>query len=372
MKLIYIVNARIPTEKAHGLQIMKMCEAFVINGAEVELVVPRRLNVEKGDPFDFYGIKHRFKITRLFTLDVVRFGPLGFLLQSFTFSCSAFFYALFRSAGKVIFSRDIFPTLWLAWLGKKTVYEMHDFPQSGLLLSRILCRGVEKVVTTSRWSRDLSLKEFSLRPEKILCYPNGVDVSDFDIDLTKEEARKRVGLENFQKIVMYSGHLYEWKGVGVLAESVEYLPSDVSIVFVGGTVSDTADFKKKYASGRILVIGHRPYTEIPVYLKAADVLVVPNIPSTPHSTYSTSPIKLFEYLVSQRPIVASDLPSLRELLSESSACLVPAGNPRFLAEGVARVLGNLDLAANISRQAYTDVQKWSWTKRASAILDFIR
>ncbi len=42
MKLLYITNFRIPTEKAHGIQIMKMCEAFATCGTDVELVAPLR------------------------------------------------------------------------------------------------------------------------------------------------------------------------------------------------------------------------------------------------------------------------------------------------------------------------------------------
>ena len=54
MKLYYIANARIPTEKAHGVQIMKMCEAFVDAGHEVKLIVPKRKNPIQEDPFAYY------------------------------------------------------------------------------------------------------------------------------------------------------------------------------------------------------------------------------------------------------------------------------------------------------------------------------
>ena len=57
MKLIYITNARITTEKAHGIQIMKTCEVFSNAGMKVLLIIPRRFNWIKKDPFDYYGIK---------------------------------------------------------------------------------------------------------------------------------------------------------------------------------------------------------------------------------------------------------------------------------------------------------------------------
>ena len=56
---IYITNVRMPAEKAHGIQIAKMCEAFSDCGVDLELIVPRRRNVIKEDPYDFYGIKRK-------------------------------------------------------------------------------------------------------------------------------------------------------------------------------------------------------------------------------------------------------------------------------------------------------------------------
>ncbi len=55
-KIIYIANARIPTEKAHGNTIMKMCEAFARAGNEVELMIPRRFNTLKKDPYYCYSV----------------------------------------------------------------------------------------------------------------------------------------------------------------------------------------------------------------------------------------------------------------------------------------------------------------------------
>ena len=77
MKIIYLANARIPTEKAHGIQIMKMCEAFSDADAKILLLIPRRINWIKEDPFEYYGIKKNFRIKKLPTIDLI---PLDFIL----------------------------------------------------------------------------------------------------------------------------------------------------------------------------------------------------------------------------------------------------------------------------------------------------
>lgn len=78
MKMIYIANTRIPTEMAHGLQIMKMCEAFSkfkvkSQKLKVELIVPQRFSISslgKKDPFEYYKVERIFKIKKIFCLDL--------------------------------------------------------------------------------------------------------------------------------------------------------------------------------------------------------------------------------------------------------------------------------------------------------------
>ncbi|MCD4705451.1 hypothetical protein K8R61_00020, partial [bacterium] len=85
MKLIYITNNRLPTEKAHGIQISKMCEAFVKQGVEIELVCAKRKNKIKKDFFEYYNLKNRFKLTKLKSWDLVGIiSHLGFRIQSLT------------------------------------------------------------------------------------------------------------------------------------------------------------------------------------------------------------------------------------------------------------------------------------------------
>jgi glycosyltransferase involved in cell wall biosynthesis len=372
MKIIYIANARIPTEKAHGVQIMKMCEAYAANGAEVTLVAPKKgKNAITEDAFSYYGIKPTFAIRTLPSIDFIDRFPLSFLVQSITFAISAFFYAMSQPKDRIILSREAFPTLWLAWAGRRTVYEMHDFPQAHLGTYRSLYRATSRIVTTSAWARDNSISKFGIDRRKIMHYPNGVDLSEFDISASKEEARAKLGLDGIKRMALYCGHLYDWKGAHILAEAAALLPKDVSAVFVGGTDEDISAFRTRYSSDNVRILGRKPHSSIPLYLKAADALVIPNIPSIPHSIYSTSPIKLFEYMASRRPIVASDLPSLREMLSERDAILVPPGDQKALADAIIKAVDDGRASTVLAEQAYHDVQRWTWSKRAAAILEFI-
>src|SRR5580704_10891635 len=105
MKILYIANMRLPTEKAHGAQIMKMCEAFARQGCEVELMVPVRTNEIKEDPFVYYGVEKKFTVTYIRTPDTVGWGKLGFLLQSFWFALNAS-RAMTKTKFDILYGRD--------------------------------------------------------------------------------------------------------------------------------------------------------------------------------------------------------------------------------------------------------------------------
>jgi len=372
VKIVYIANARIPTEKAHGIQIMKMCEAFSLAGLEVKLVAPWRFNKIKESPFDYYEIKRNFKIRKLPSLDLIPLGlpKIGFWIQSLNFAKSVFFYLLFTKE-KNIYTRDILPLFFLSFFRKNLVYEAHTF-STHFSLYRGFFQRVKAVVVINQQLKNL-FAEKGVPIDKILVAPDGVDLREFNLKESQEECRQRLNLPLDKKIVVYTGHFYEWKGAQILADAARFFEKNVLFVFVGGTKKDERRFKDNNRNLKnILILGHQPHSEIPYYLKAADVLVLPNSAREKISRYYTSPIKMFEYMASQKPIVASDIPSVREILSEKSAILVRPDSPQDLAKGIEKALKSPNFSARISARAYQDVQEYTWQKRTESIIDFIK
>lgn len=376
MKIIYIANTRIPTEMAHGLQIMKMCEAFVKQGADSKLVVPKRFGISdlaKKDPFEYYKVDKIFKIKKLPCFDLTplnRFlGPISFLIQAISFAVSVFFYVVFRQTD-IIYSRDRFSLFFISLFRKSLISEIHQIHKS--LFKFILSRVSKIVVITEGLKRVLIQK--GIDEKKIITVADGIDLDDFKIEKSKEDCRKEVGLPQDKKIVLYTGHLYKWKGIETLATASKFLEDDVLIVVVGGIkwyLSNFKNFVKKNNLENILILGHKDYSEIPYYLKSADCLVLTGTKKFETSKSHTSPMKMFEYMASKKPIVASNLPSFREILNKDNCIFVEPDNPEAMSVGIKKALDDPILSEKISNQAYQDVQKYTWDNRAKKILEFI-
>jgi glycosyltransferase involved in cell wall biosynthesis len=173
----------------------------------------------------------------------------------------------------------------------------------------------------------------------------------------------------------YAGHLYPWKGVDLVIEAVAALP-DTRGLIVGGHEKepDLARVKAFAAqlncSLRVTFTGLIPPAAVAARLRDADVLTLPN-PASAISSEFTSPLKLFEYMAAGRPIVASDLPSLREVLRhEQNALLVEPGNPQALVAAIARIKDDPELGRRLAAQAVQDVRAFTWARRAERLEAF--
>ncbi len=378
MKIVYITNQRMPTDKAHGIQIAKMCEAFTNLGANVYLIAPFRISDIKEDFFDYYSVKKSFRFKKIFSPDFYLPGILdkvAFVVKNFISALVLAVYTLFLKP-YIVYSRDEPVVFLLSFFMKshKLVFEAHKFPRSRLFFYRRFKKKNLKIVTISHGLESEFIK-LGFKQENIAVAPDGVDIEQFDIGGTKEEFRKKLDLPQDKKIILYAGHLFDWKGIDTLFSAAEYFDDDRLIVVVGGTEADLKKHKLKLNDrqfkNRIKMLGHKTHKLIPVFLKASDVLVLPNSGKEAVSRSFTSPLKLFEYMASKRPIVASDLLSIREILDENSAILVKPDDPVSLAEGIEKALRDNVLSDKISYNAFEKVRRYSWSNRARDILSVI-
>ncbi|MEM1552341.1 MAG: glycosyltransferase [Candidatus Bathyarchaeia archaeon] len=392
--LIYLANVRLPTEKAHGYQICKMCEAFALNGAKVKLFHPYRKQMDQKligqTVFDYYGIKPVFEVETLPNWDVV---PLNLVIPDKWFVPIFFAHALFwgryatlkvrREQADLYYTRDSEIAYWLVRFGLPTVYEGHVVPKRGQrwLLRQIAYHPALRMVVVLTSFIKQGLINMGIPEEKIVVLPDGVDLALFESLPSREECRRKLRLPLDHFIIGYIGRfrtLEMEKGIPELIEAMAYIPvidgTRPLLLCVGGpmdAVPAYLDLARRIGlpEHRLKFVDRVPNTEVPYWIRACDIAVAP-FPNTKHYAYFMSPLKLFEYMAAGVPIVATDLPSIREVLRHGeNAWLVPPSDPKALAEGIRSLLENPDFAKALAARAKQDAQRYTWTQRTATILE---
>ncbi len=394
--IVYVSNARLPTEKAHGYQICKMCEAFALNGVKVVLMHPYR---HQSDPrlvgrtvFDYYGVKRVFEVQTLKNWDIVvlnRFIPDRiftpiFFVHAFIWGYYAASVAR-RLRADFYFTRDSAVAFWLVRMGLPTVYEAHVEPkraQRWLLKTIAHHPALRLVVVLTLFLRE-RFTRLGFSAEKVIVLPDGVDLDLFQGLPSKEDCRRRLGLPLDRPIIGYIGRfrtLEMEKGIPELIEAMRYIPSvngaEPWLLCVGGpmdAVPSYLDLARRIGipQDRLRFVDRVPNTEVPYWVRSFDVAVAA-FPYLEHYAYFMSPLKLFEYMAAGVPILATDLPSIREVLRHNeNAWLVPPGDPKALAEGIRHLLENPALAERLAQRAKQDVQRYTWRNRAAIILEHV-
>lgn len=376
--LTYISNARLPSEKANAFQSMQQCEALG-RFVDLEFLYPRRSRNPLGahDIFGYFGTAATFRLRSMPCLDwpALRAASsrAGFLTQAVSFQSAAVTHLARAGRVDAVYSRhalDVFllPALRAVQPRAGLFLEDHD----GLFrrlpgVKRQLLRLVDGIVVTTD-EHAAELTAWGVSPRHVLVAPNAVDVERFS-GVVRGSSTDAIR-------VVYVGNLFAWKGVDALVDAIGLLPPHYSLTVIGGSPELAGSFEGYVAdrglSARVRRIGPVPPGEVPGLLTGASVVVLPNSGRTAVSARLTSPLKLFEYMASNIPIVASDLPATRaHLVHDGNAWLVPPDDPAALAAGIRHLVEHPDLGLRLATAARRDVEAHTWTARARRILDFM-
>ncbi len=387
MKIDYFANCRLPTEKAHGYQISKMAESFGLAGATVNLIISVRRNPNFWDKnlFDFYRLKRTFSVVQLKSWDPVFLlnWPAGFYIkvQGLIFSLRLFsrLFARWLSRsdfGAVYYTRDEYLLPLLQLFSRRVVWEAHSLPRRKKIFRFFFRRCFRLIVLTERLKRELV--ELGVPPGRILVAPDAVDLKVFQLEIGKSEARRRLNLPADKKIICYTGSFRTKgmpKGVEEAVKALEILNlPEIFFLAVGGRPEEIENFRRlaetRGLAGQTFFLGRVSREELAIYQRAADILVMP-FPDFPHYAYYMSPLKMFEYLAAGRPIIASNLPAVREILSREYCFFCRPGDPGDLAAAIKGVLSNSRLADKLSANSRRLAGRYCWSSRAEKIIEFL-
>lgn len=174
-----------------------------------------------------------------------------------------------------------------------------------------------------------SLEEIARRsdPEKLVLRLEDVSLLQQDLQVT-EDIRRQTGATG--PLFMYVGNLEPYQGIDFLLESFVWLKKvqpEAALVVIGGKDADISRYGERAATlglgGSVHFLGPRPVGDLACYLRQADVLVSPRIKG------NNTPMKIYSYLDSGRPLVATRLPAHTQVLDDEIARLAEPVPEKF-------------------------------------------
>ncbi len=371
MKICYLANSRFPSERAHMTQIVQMCNAFVENGHEVTLLVTDRSTDITQSPEVFFGVPLLFSVSRINVPDIagrspkipVILRPYLFLLQRLVFAYRAF-RVVTQGGYTHMYGRDEGILFLLSRFSKiPVIWESHEAKFSYTV--RRLLTVVHSVIVISEGILNFYIKQ-GVKRELLHVAHDAIDDRFFMPLAAKEEVQKKLGITSKKPLVLYIGELDSWKGVDTLFGCVS-----ASDPFTVGIIGGKEEEIKKYAVQHpaVTFFGRRPYRELPLYQQAADILVIPNTAKNALSNEYTSPLKLFAYMTSKKPIIASRIPSIQNIVSDAEVYFFTPDNASDLHDVILSVLQSSDRGTEKALRAYEKSTQFTWKKRAQNIAD---
>ncbi|RLA84385.1 MAG: hypothetical protein DRG78_01580 [Epsilonproteobacteria bacterium] len=363
MKIVYISNSIIPSRNANSIHVMKMCQAFSENGHEVVLLAPlHENNISSIDLYDYYGVLESFKIEFIQYVNIPK-------LWSFIYAYNVYKY-LKNNNFDIVFGRDLRSCFLSIYLNHKVYYESHkpyckyNFIDKYLLKSIFKSNNFKQLIVISDALKTMYLKD-NFKKEMITVAHDGAD---------KPKDKRRIALvtKNNKLKLGYTGHLYQGRGIDIIL-SIASLLEEMEFHIVGGNQKDINFWQKKAKSNNVIFHGFVEPSEVYKYINSFDIMLAPyqnkvTIAGKDDSSKYMSPLKIFEYMSSQKTIILSDLNVLHEVLNNNEAVYVKYNDISEWVNAIKSLKDN-DYRNKLSINAYNKfITNFTWSKRAKNVI----
>lgn len=352
-----------------------MCQAFAFAGHDVTLIAqkPEKQN-SIDDIYNFYAVENNFNLLTLQRAGI-RGGGLYALLA---------LKQLTKEHPDLVYGRDAASCLLATYFKHSVVFETHAPKEFNNSISKylykklLISKRTKKVVVITKALKKHYQRTHPEVASKIIVAADGADPFPEHLQSTD-----LLGCQNTLN-VGYIGSLYPGKGIEVI-QQLSNACSEINFHVFGGQEGEVAYWKKQMTGNtNTFFYGFQPPSLVPSCINALDILLLPNqnvVYGTPTKASKTptnigqwtSPLKLFEYMSSGKPIISSDLPVLREVLQNNrNAILVPPTAIDAWKNALYRVSNNPSLAKSLGETAKKDfMANYTWQKRAEKIIKLV-
>jgi glycosyltransferase involved in cell wall biosynthesis len=335
-----------------------MCSAFAELGHDIEL-----FGVAASGKVDAKDVLTAYAVSKPVVLNLLRPGRFMYArLVARSLRIKA-------NPPDLYFGRDPYQLLCAARAGVPVVYETHSAPKSIVRISseRMLFanRSFAGLVAINKGLRDYYASAFAEVSARILIAHDGADLRTTSRSQLARDGRLRVG---------YVGSLQRGRGIATVLELAKRWPN-VCFDIVGGKPEEIEHWRAGLQARNVVFHGSKTQRELPQLYELFDICIAPYESRVyiqgGHDTASwMSPMKLFEYMSYGKPILASDMLAIREVLTDGRDCLLVA--PADLdawSDALRRLVESADLRRTLSEAALANLAAhYTWTARAQSIL----
>lgn len=359
--ILYLSNSRVPSETANSVHVMKMCSAIAKKCDLLHLVCIQGKDIQE-DVFQFYNVEKNFKIHYLSENTLKYLVGLRKLLKEINPS--------------VTYGRFLYGCLLATLMGFKTTFEIHSLNFVGTFKSKIafwflIRRKCFKNIVSITHSLKMDLLEiYKSLDKKVIVLSDAADEAQI------ENENCFLNIQKDKMNIGYVGSMHPGKGVKLVMEIASQMPQ-FNFHIVGGKVAEVRHLKDQNNLDNLYFYGFVKQSELSRYISFFDICLLPNqmnvyLEGRTNSNIGkyTSPLKMFEYMSYQKPIISSDLKVIREVLNEENAVLVDANDLDVWISSIKLLAEDKDLFQRISKKAYKDfISNYTWDRRAEKILE---
>jgi len=384
MNIIVTTGGNIPSKYAHSFNVMKMAQGFYKLGNDVKVVAPMSIpslirQLKSKDVHSFYGIDMGIKIKYIPVFSLKALKQSNDFVQ---FDYSAAKYCKKLNVD-LAYCRSYRIPYYCVKMGVPTIIETHttnyEHPDLQGIYEVSNDPNFKGLVTISEDIKKEHIRR-GIPERKVLVLEDGIDLDRFKINDNRHFWRKKLGLPTNMNLVVYCGHLYEEKGIEhILLTAMMLSKENILFVLVGGFSKDINKWKeycKKELISNVFFVGFVNNSEVPKYLKAADALMMPyntKVNFEVMDVNTTSPMKLFEYMASNRPIISTTIPAISKVIEhDKSGMLVEPNNINKLSEYVLELIKNKEKSERVSINALNEVKNYTWNERCKKMISKLK
>ena len=316
MKIVYLFNSSIPSYNASSLQVANMCYEISNTVGKLTLITP---NTGFNKSFsEHYGIKKNFDIIK-----IKKFNKFPKGINYYLFSIYSIFLGI-KIKPDIFITRNYFTLFFLIFLRKKVIFEVHSsLSIEGRLINFIVkyfkilnSKNIVNLVFITK-----SVKEFFYNKYKIKSRKSSILSSASNIKTFIPQSQKKIFLK-----IGYFGLVNKSRGIDFLCQLSKIDPRNKYYIY-GGSRNFINIYKRKFTNKNIFFHEYIPYKNVKNFLCEMDLLILPYEKKVTASgnvgniANFTSPMKLFDYLSSSKPIIASSLSVLKEVLVNKKNCI---------------------------------------------------